>query len=291
VSITGPTGAASTVTGPTGPAGAGGGGSFSWATAPADPTSTGAAGDIAYDASYFYVRTASLWKRSALSTWNGDASFASVSLLLHFDGSGATFADSGPSARTITAYGNATQSSTQSKFGGKSGYFDGTGDYLTAASSAAFDWSVGDAVIECWIRLSDMSVTRHLCGTTNATSDYKTGAYVASDGTIALSLIGTNSLSSSSGVITTNTWYHVAFAKSGSSAYIYVNGTRVASGTSSQCWSSGSAPFSIGRTYQPGGGGDGDWNGYIDDLRVTLGSNRGYTGSTITVPTAAFLDY
>jgi hypothetical protein len=30
--------------------------------------------------------------------------------------------------------------------------------------------------------------------------------------------------------------------------------------------------------------------GYIDDLRITVGSARGYTGSTITVPTAAFPD-
>ena len=111
-----------------------------------------------------------------------------------------------------------------------------------------------------------------------------------SNGTIAISKIGVNAVSSSAGVITTNTWYHVAFVKSGSSAYIYVNGAQVASGSASAAWSSGAAPFTIGRTFQTGGG-DGDWNGYVDDLRVTLGSNRGYAGSTITVPTAAYLDF
>jgi hypothetical protein len=286
--------AASSITISAAAGGTSGGGSFSWSSAPASVTATASAGSLAYDNAYIYVATASnFWRRAALSTWNGDSLFSNVTLLLHMDGSNGstTFTDTSSYGRTITAYGGAAVSTAQSKWGGASLYCDGSGDYLKTASSSDFDWSAGDAVIEAWIRLSDMSVTRHLCGTTNATSDYKTGAYVASDGTIALSLIGTNSLSSSSGVITTNTWYHVAFVKSGSSAYIYVNGTRVASGTSSQCWSSGAAPFSIGRTYQPGGGGDGDWYGYIDDLRVTLGNNRGYTGSTITTPSSAFLDF
>jgi hypothetical protein len=38
--------------------------------APATASSTGTAGQIAYDASYFYVCTATdTWKRTALSTW------------------------------------------------------------------------------------------------------------------------------------------------------------------------------------------------------------------------------
>ena len=270
----------------------GGGGSFSWQSPPASPTASGTAGDVAYDANYLYVRTASLWKRAAISTWNGDPYLAQTVLLLHMDGSnGATaFPDSSPSGRTVTAYGGAAVSTAQSKWGGASLYCDGSGDYLQAASSSSFDWSAGDAVVEAWIRLSDMSVTRHLCGTTSGTSDGKTGCYVESNGTIAISKIGVNAVSSSAGVISANTWYHVAFVKNGSAAYIYVNGTQVASGSASAAWSSGSAPFSIGRTFQTGGG-DGDWNGYIDDLRVTLGSNRGYTGSTITTPTAAYLDF
>ena len=41
----------------------------------------------------------------------------------------------------------------------------------------------------------------------------------------------------------------------------------------------------IGRNniYQPR-----NFSGYIDDVRITKGSGRGYTGATIPVPTAAF---
>lgn len=286
-SITGPTGAASTVTGPTGPAG---GGSFSWASVPVNSGSTGTAGDIAYDSSYLYVRTSTLWKRTALSTWGGDADFANVVLLMHFDGSGATFTDSSADARTVTAYGDATQSATESKFGGKALYCDGTGDYVAVPSSADFDWSTGDCVIEGWIRVSDLSKTRHLCGTSTSNSDGKTGVYVTTGGALAIGKIGVGELATAGSKIAVNTWYHIAFVKHGSSAYIYIGGTREASGNASDAWSSGSAAFQIGRTYQTGSG-DGDWQGYVDDLRVTVGANRGYTGSTITVPTAAYLDY
>lgn len=246
------------------------------------PTSTAASG-------VWTLREAETFRRAGTWPPPTDEYWSSVVLLLHMDGTGASFTDSSTAARTVTAYGDATQSATESKYGGKSLYCDGTGDYITVPSSSDFDWSAGDCVIEGWIRLGDMSKTRHMFGTTAGNSDFKTGCYVESNGTISIGLVGLNNLSSSSGAVVLNTWHHVAFVKSGSSAYIYVDGTRVASGTASQGWSSGSAQFSIGRTYQTGSG-DGDWQGYIDDLRVTVGSNRGYTGSTITVPTVAYPD-
>lgn len=289
-SVTGPTGAASTVTGPTGPAG---GGSFSWASVPTGSSATGTAGEIAYDSSYLYVRTSSLWKRVALSTWGGDADFANVKLLLHMDGTGANFTDSSTASRTVTAYGDATQSATESKFGGKALYCDGTGDYITVPSSADFDWSAGDAVIEGWIYPTDLSTNRVICSTSSSTDDGATAVYVSPYGQLCVDKIGTSGVSGGGGgggapEITTGAWHHFAAVKSGTSTYLYLNGTRIATGTASNAWSSGSAPFSIGKSYWSSAS---NFAGYIDDLRVTVGANRGYTGSTITVPTAAYLDY
>lgn len=272
-----------------GSGGGGGGGSFTWASVPAASGSAGTAGDLSYDSTYLYVRTANLWKRVALSTWGGDSDFASVKLLLHFDGTGASFTDFSSAARTVTAYGNATQSATESKFGGKSLYCDGTGDYITVPSSSDFDWSTGDCVIEGWIRVSDLSTTRHLCGTSSGNSDGKTSVYVTTNGKLAIGTVGINSVETASSKIAVNTWYHIAVVKHGGNAYIYIDGTREAFGSASSAWSSGSAAFQVGRTYQNIG--DGDWHGYVDDLRVTVGSNRGYTSASIAVPTAAYLDY
>jgi hypothetical protein len=62
-----------------------------------------------------------------------DPYFSNVSLLLHGDGANGstTIVDSSPSPKTVTAVGNAQISTAQSKFGGSSLAFDGSGDYLT----------------------------------------------------------------------------------------------------------------------------------------------------------------
>jgi hypothetical protein len=58
------------VTGPTGPAGAGGGGSFSWANVPSGATGTASAGSLAYDSLYLYIAVAAnTWKRTLLTAW------------------------------------------------------------------------------------------------------------------------------------------------------------------------------------------------------------------------------
>jgi len=219
-----------------------------------------------------------------------DAYFTNVSLLLHADNNGSSFVDSSGSARTITASGNATQSATQSKWGGKSMYLSTAGDYVSAPSSSAFDFS-GDSVIEAWIYPTDMSGTKFICGTHGAGasggSDGKAVLYFSGSGQLALSKAGVNEVASSLGVITTNAWQHVVAVKSGSSCYLYVNGTRVAIGSASYAWSTGTDSFGVGRS---GYGSQYTFTGYIDDVRVTVGTDRGFTGSTITVPTAAFPD-
>ena len=50
--------------------GGGGGGGISWVTPPASAASAGVAGQVAYDASYFYVCYGSgQWLRTPLSSW------------------------------------------------------------------------------------------------------------------------------------------------------------------------------------------------------------------------------
>ena len=67
--------------------------------------------------------------------------FSNVSLLLHGDGTnGSTLIkDSSPRMNTVTAVGNAQISTAQSKFGGSSIAFDGTGDSLTTPTTLAIN--------------------------------------------------------------------------------------------------------------------------------------------------------
>jgi hypothetical protein len=70
-----------------------------------------------------------------------DEEFGNVSLLLHGDGTNGstTIVDSSSSPKAVTAVGDAQISTAQSKFGGSSIAFDGTGDYLSISSNTALD--------------------------------------------------------------------------------------------------------------------------------------------------------
>jgi len=85
-----------------------------------------------------------------------DPHFANVGLLLHMDGSNGstTFTDSSPNALTVTPSGNAQISTAQSKFGGSSGLFDGTGDFLSPAITSALTFGTGDFTVEAWVRIT-----------------------------------------------------------------------------------------------------------------------------------------
>ena len=78
------------------------------------------------------MREFNLNKIRATGTTTGDVYFPQTKLLLPFDGANAATTTSDLSNRngTVSFNGNASLSTAQSKFGGSSMYFDGTGDYL-----------------------------------------------------------------------------------------------------------------------------------------------------------------
>jgi hypothetical protein len=216
---------------------------------------------------------------AAVTPVAGDALFANVALLLPMNGTGSTFVDASPVPKTITAYDNATQSTAQSKWGGKSLYLDGSGDYLTAASVPAFGTS--DFVVEMWVWFN--SITKAYTGLYDARPGIN-GNYPAIllNGTSLSQYLG-NAFVINGATPPTGQWNHIALARASGSTRLYLNGTQTGSTyTDSTNYLAGS--LLIGQ----GSGGDFSIDGYIDDLRVTIGSGRGYTGATITVPTAAF---
>ena len=227
------------------------------------------------------------WGVSVVEEWNsasvpGEPYYNSCSLLLHFDGTNGstTFTDNSPSPKTITANNGASISTAQSKFGGSSGLFDGTDDYLSTNSTAAFDWQ-GDTTIECWIYPlvlnGNNSTSYGVVGTHFNFSDQCTLIYIGGAGRIMIGKVGLNEISSTTGVISTSNWQHIAVVKSGSTTTIYVNGSSVASNTTN-VWSNVTTPLWIGYINPSNGS---YFNGYIDELRITKGVAR-YTGSFTT---------
>ena len=223
----------------------------------------------------------------------GDPNFANVSLLLHMDGSNGstTFTDSSSNGLTVTANGNAQISTTQSKFGGSSAYFDGTGDYLSF--SASDEWGFGDGAwtIEFFINTTDTDFDP--IAAFNPSSPYEGWSIRVESGLVKFfqSNGSTNDgFDTVSGTTTVNdgAWHHVALTSaSGSNAVsCYIDGILAGSHTFTVAISTSGQALRVGADtnttiLRP-------LNGYIDELRITKGVAR-YT-SNFTAPTAAFSD-
>jgi len=226
------------------------------------------------------MREFNLDKIKATGTTVGDVYFPQTRLLLPFDGANTatTTSDLSNGNHSVTFNGNAQISTAQSKFGGSSCYFDGTGDYLSVPSSSDFVWA-GAFTLECWVRFSSLSGSPYV--TTSGTDDdyFHRIRYVSSGWNIAmLSTVlsgGTDSLS-------VDTWYHIALVrKSDNTTVFYRDGVSKATGTVS-----GTINNNNGLLFGKYSGGY-YLNGYIDDVRVTQSLAR-YT-SAFTPPTTAHL--
>jgi hypothetical protein len=214
----------------------------------------------------------------------GDEYFDNVYLLLQFNGTGSTFIDSSSTPKTVMNYGNSVQSTAYSKFGSKSAYFDGSGDYLTVPPIA---FGTDNFCIEMWFRSSSRTQYAQLIGNEDTGGGFT--LLLNNNGTGQVAVYDPSGLLlSSSGDWTDGQWHHIALVRTGNSFSLYLDGTQNATGISSSSFSSGSNVFIATNSNT---GTSRDYVGYIDDLRITLGTNRGYEGFSITLPTKAFANY
>jgi len=217
-----------------------------------------------------------------------DADFSSVSLMLHFDGANnsTTVTDSSMVPKTGTAMGNAKISTTQYKFGGASGYFDGSGDYVEFANNSAFAMGAGDFTIEMWAYPDTVSGAHALIGYANGSAANTNYSFQLLQNAAQWQLnafSGSTVYGSAAGTASVNTQHHVALVRHGANLIAYINGIAVqttAVGVNGLNDPSG-AVLQIGQVqgYYP-------FSGYIDELRITKGLAR-YTAD-FTPQTAAF---
>jgi hypothetical protein len=205
----------------------------------------------------------------------------SVSLLLHGNGANGstTIVDSSPSPKTVTAFGNAQISTAQSKFGGASIAFDGSGDYLeSTALSIGTDESY---TIEAWVRFNSSQGT---FGPICSIGDWNTAngfALVSYAGNWALS-VGT-SFNLGITAYSANAWNHVAVTRANQTSNdFWLNGTKIATLNNGTLFS---GTIGVGKATGPF---TAMLDGYIDDFRITKGVAR-YTAN-FTPPTAPFPD-
>ena len=248
------------------------------------------------------MRELKLNKIKATGTTVGDVYFPQTKLLLPFDGTNGatTTSDLSNSNHSVTFTGNAQVSTTQSKFGGSSCYFDGAGDYLSLAGSSDWNYGTGDFTIEFWVYLASTSrqtlmipgtdTASHLSGVGidyNSVGTNKLGAWASSNGS-SWNIInadgGGNGIGSTT--VTQSAWHHIAFVRNGTSLKLYLDGAQEVSVTSSSSICNGSGTtLNFGRSAYLGG--TFYMNGYMDEIRITKGVAR-YTAA-FTPPTTAYL--
>lgn len=212
-----------------------------------------------------------------------DANWDKVSLLMHFDGADNSTVFMNEVRRQLaTANGDAKISTTQSKFGGSSAYFDGTGDRLGFSDSTDFGLSQNDFTIEAWIY-----PTAYPTGLDNPLFDFRSGGgqnglFYLYPTTGLLTYYNGTIYGNTGTAPTLNQWSHVAFVKFGNETKAYLDG--VLQWTVTVFDFGSTRPLSIGGNFAQSS----SFTGYIDEARITKGLAR-YTAN-FTPPTAAF-DY
>ena len=204
---------------------------------------------------------------------------ANTSLLCNFTNAGIFDQTSKTVLETV---GDAKVSTTQYKYGTGSMYFDGTGDYLQVRNaSPLLNFGTGNFTVEFWMypvastgdngiwdsRNADLSATGFTISLTDAEKIQFYSDTQKILGNTAVSL---------------NTWTHIAVTRSGTSLRLFVNGIVDGNVTNSQNFTD--TNITIGK----GVWGSSEFEGYLDDLRITKGYAR-YT-SNFSPPTSALKD-
>jgi len=196
-------------------------------------------------------------------------------VLMHFDGTngGTSFIDESGKSWTAT---NATTSTTQSKFGGASGYFNGgTNNNITSPHTTDMVFS-GDFTFDWWSYLSSKTGGRWVYFGGSA-GDIMVGF---DGGNLA---IGRSSVVVDKGYahgINVNTWAHFAISRSGSTIYFFANGSLLGSAGNTTAYVSTGTQAIGGRPSTD------SYYGYLDELRISVGIAR-WT-SNFLVPTSAY---
>lgn len=212
----------------------------------------------------------------------GDPYWGNVVSLLHFDGADGSTTFTDQTGIVWTLGGNAQIDTAQSKFGGSSGRFDGSGDYLFVSSTPRFGFGTGDFTIECWIR---STATDRVVFDNRDSESY--GVFIANHSlkgngiafySVATGLIGGSTASND------GNWHHYAWTRAAGMFRMFQDGVKVYEGSVAGDFGS-SRPGWIGVQY---GGRVYGYNGWIDELRITKGVAR-YTAN-FTPPSAPFPD-
>lgn len=228
-----------------------------------------------------------------------DYQYNQVSMLLHADGTNGaqnnTFTDSAGKV-TITRGGNATQGTFGPYGSCWSNYFNGTTDYLQTPTNAALNFNSVDYTVECWVYAT--TTTAFDSGGRGIVTDYLSNSYsrwlvsIDTNGKLGFyeqDLSGTNSIAVvDTANMPTYQWVHIAACKSGTTMYLFKNGSLVGTTTSAVRTNFGGrvnvGQLTVDTNYRS------YFAGYISNVRVVKGTalyTSNFTPSTSPLTTVS----
>lgn len=211
----------------------------------------------------------------------------------------------GRTARTLTRSGNAQVSTVQSKFGGASAVFDGSGDYVTMTANSAVTFGTEDFTWEFWFRTVNKPTSgngrfpvllKNNGASTFTNGNNWLGIYDrhATINNTKLSVFNPTFFTSNSVALLTstsnvsnNTWYHVAVVRENGTFKLFFDGNLEATRTANLNidTASGTTTFRDIRIGMGDATNDNSYNGFIDELRI---SSIARYSANFTPATAAF---
>jgi hypothetical protein len=165
--------------------------------------------------------------------------------------------------------------------------FNGSNQYLSVASNAAFGFGASDYTIEFWTYYPPISNTngKMVIDSRPTATNGNYWIFGTSNNGILSFYPGPGGTTITDTVARTNQWVHYAVSRLGSSLKLFANGTQVASTTdSSTTLASG---LLIGANAFRDIASDTYWSGYISNVRILKGTalyTSNFTPSTATLP-------
>lgn len=219
-----------------------------------------------------------------------DAKFTAIGsidsdLLLYLKANGTDgstqFVDSSLYQRTVTAKGNSVIDTAQSVFGGASALFGGgASDQLWVPDDDVWAFVGVDFTIKMRVRFSTVAPGTYalLSQWSDATDRswyvaYQTNSGGGTDKRILFyhSQNGFTEVVSEVDItatpLLTDTWYELAFVRSGSSLYYYLNGVRIGTGAVSQAFYNSTRRLNISG-YSDGTGANQTLNSWVDEVQI-----------------------
>lgn len=224
-----------------------------------------------------------------------DPNIANTVFLGRFDGPDAQkhfVNDIDPSVVSSIVGTTCETDTAQSKFGG--------GSLRVSSSGATFpdsaDWHFGSSpfTVEAWVRFSAISTNLHyLIGQYDPGANQRGWAliYDQTNGNVRLNLssAGTAATERAAGAWSPSAgaWYHVAADFDGTNYRTYVDGVMKGKEGTPVTLHDSTVPLSVGSALNSGAA-NGNFNGWLDEVRITKGVARYASDSGFTVPSAAY---